>query len=114
MALQTNSPNTTTQDRKYVDSPADRARNQSSTNSPVEVVLDILSQIHVEHDEVVQVTPTEMVDGVLVRQAAAPLPHATHCVEGDFWRGLHVLQHRFQRHVGEGRPPVRGVTEGGR
>ncbi|KAG7229256.1 hypothetical protein INR49_012913, partial [Caranx melampygus] len=63
------------------------------------VVLNILRQVHIEHDKVVEVTPAEGVAWSLVGEAAAPLASAAHCVQGDLRRGLHVLQHHLQRHV---------------
>lgn len=75
---------------------------RSSANLPIEVILNILRQVHVKHDKLVEVTAAEGVAGRLASQAAAPLACATHGVLGDLRCGFHVLQHRLQRHVGEG------------
>lgn len=71
-------------------------------DSPVEVVLDVLRQVHVEHDELVQVAAAEGQAGGPAPQAAAPLARAAHGVEEDLGRGLHVLQHHLQGDVGGG------------
>lgn len=72
-----------------------------STNIPIKVILNILRQVHIKHDKVVEVTPAERVAGRFVSQAAIPLACAAHCIHGDLRRVLHVLHHRFQRHVSE-------------
>lgn len=72
--------------------------------------MNVLSQIHVEHDKVVEVRPTERLSGRLVSQAAAPLAGTAHGVEGDLRCVLHMLQHHFQRHVGEGGASIGGLT----
>lgn len=73
-----------------------------SLHLPIEVVLNVLRQVHIEHDKVVEVTPAEGVAWRPAGEAAAPLASAAHRVQGDLRRGLHVLQHRLQGHVGEG------------
>ena len=82
----------------------------SSANLPIEVILDILRQVHVEHDKVVEMTPTEGLAGRPASQAAAPLASAAHGVQGDLWGALHVLQHRLQRHVDEGGTSIGWLT----
>lgn len=55
----------------------------------VQVVSDILGQVHVEHDEVVDVAAREGIGGG--RQATAPLANATQGIQAYAGRGLHVL-----------------------
>ena len=74
---------------------------ENKPRSPVEVILDVLCQVHVEHDEVVQVAPGEGHGGGPQRQATAPLADATHGVHGDLGRGLHVPQHGLQGDAGD-------------
>lgn len=59
--------------------------------SPVEVILDVLSEVNVQHDEVMQVTARERACGSLRRQTAAPFPQATHGIQRDLRSVLHVL-----------------------
>lgn len=61
--------------------------------------MDILCQVHVEHDKVVEVAPTVQLAGGLASQAAAPLASAAHRVQGDLRCGFHMLQHHLQGHV---------------
>lgn len=72
-----------------------------SMRLPVQIVLNVLGQVHVKQDKVVEVASAEGVSGGPASQAAAPLTDAAHCIQGDLRRALHVLQHRFQGHVGE-------------
>lgn len=74
---------------------------QSFANLPIEVILNILCQVHIKHNKVMEVTAGEGVAQRLASQATAPFSHATHCIEGDLRCGLHMLQHHFQRYIGE-------------
>lgn len=68
---------------------------------PVKVVLNVLRQVHVKHDKVVEVTSTEGLAVGPAGYAAVPLSNPTHSILGDFRRVFHVLQHHFQRRVGD-------------
>lgn len=82
----------------------------TSANLPIKVILNILRQVHIEHDKVVEVTPAEGLAGRLTSQAAAPPACTAHCIQGDVRCGFHMLQHRLQRHVG----PIWCLTERGK
>lgn len=51
----------------------------------IEVVLNVLRQVHVEHDKVVEVTPAERLTGRLASEAAAPLACTGHGIQGYLW-----------------------------
>lgn len=70
-----------------------------STHSPVQVVLNILRQVNVKQDKVVEMTATEGLTAGPMDQAAAPLASTARGILTDLWCGLHVLQHRLQRHI---------------
>lgn len=78
---------------------------------PVEVVLHVLRQVHVQHDKVVQVRPTEGLARRPASQVAAPLAGSAHRVQGDLWRDFHVLQHHLQGDVGIAWATVRRLAE---
>lgn len=77
---------------------------------PRDVELHVLRQVHVQHDKVVQVAPTEGLAGGPASRVAAPLAGSEHCVQADLWREFHVLQHHLQGNVGTARAPVRRFT----
>lgn len=60
-------------------------------HSPVEVILHVLSEVNIQHDEVMQVTARERACGSLRRQTTAPFPQATHGIQRELRSGLHVL-----------------------
>lgn len=66
---------------------------------PRDVVLHVLCQVHVQHDKVVQVAPTEGLAGGPASHVAVPLAGSEHCVQADLWREFHVLQHHLQGNV---------------
>lgn len=49
-------------------------------SSPVEVVLDVLSEVHVEQDEVVKMAAAKCSTEKQGGGFTAPVPHATHGV----------------------------------
>lgn len=87
------------------------ANGRPSPDSPIEVILDVLRQVDVEHDKVVEVASTEGLAVGAAGYAAVPLSNPAHRILGDFGRVFHVLQHHFQRHVGESRVAVRRPSE---
>lgn len=72
-----------------------------SPDLPIKVILNVLRQVHVKHDKVVEVASTEGLAVGPAGYAAVPLSNPTHSILGDFRRVFHMLQHHFQRHVGE-------------
>lgn len=74
---------------------------RSSPDLPIEIILNVLRQVHVKHDKVVEVASTEGLALGPAGYAAVPLSNPTHSILGDFRRVFHMLQHHFQRHVGE-------------
>lgn len=78
---------------------------------PRDVVLHVLREVHVQHDEVVQVAPTEGLAGGPASHVAAPLAGSEHCVQADLWREFHVLQHHLQGNVGTAGAPIRRFAE---
>lgn len=80
-------------------------------NLPIEVILNVLCQVHIKEDKVMEVTPAEGVLGSLVGQVAAPLADTADSIQGDFGCVLHVLQHCFQRHIGDAWASIWGFTE---
>lgn len=73
----------------------------SSPDLPIKVILNVLSQVHVKHDKVVEVTSTEGLAVGSAGYAAVPLSNPTNSILADFRCVFHMLQHHFQRHVGE-------------
>lgn len=73
---------------------------------PRDVVLHVLRQVHVQHDEVVQMAPTEGPAEGPASQVAVPLAYSEHRVQADLRRELHVLQHHLQGNVAEARAAV--------
>lgn len=66
---------------------------------PVQVILDVLREIHVEQDEVVEMAAAERGSERRNGGFTAPVPRPTHGVVRDRRRHLHVQQHTLQRYV---------------
>lgn len=78
---------------------------------PRDVVLHVLRQVHVQHDEVVQVAPTEGLAEGPASHVTVPLAGSEHCVQADLWRQFHVLQHHLQGNVAKAWAAVSHFTE---
>lgn len=64
----------------------------SSTCLPIEIILNVLCQVHIKHDKVVEVTSREGLAGKLASHAAAPLAWTAHGIQTDLRRGFHMQQ----------------------